>query len=291
MPSAHGGARPAHEPGRGETPTDELHAAVQRYYRVVAPLYDQEPVERGERFWAAVAAEHPRCRVLELGAGTGRVTALLAARAARVVAVDLSFDMLERARRRLGGFRNVQLVLEDMRDLAFRVRFDLVVSADADGHLLTDADRVRTFAGVARQLLPGGRFVLDAFWLPETEVAAAAEGRRVREHFSALAGQPLRVRESWRCDPRSRRCMVRYEYRQPGRRPVVAEFQARYWSFDELRARCGEAGLTIEAVWGDFDRAPWDERTSPRLIVQARAGRRGRGRAGGARHSPPSSSS
>jgi SAM-dependent methyltransferase len=258
--------------GAGEAPSDELRAAVQRYYRATAPLYDLEPVERGERFWAAVAAEHHGRRVLELGAGTGRVTALLAARAGRVVAVDLSFDMLERAKRRLRGFRNVQLVLGDMRDLAFRERFDLIVSADADGHLLTDGDRARTFAGVARQLLPGGRFVLDAFWLPEPEVAAAAEGRRVREHVSPLAGRPLRVRESWRCDPRSRRCLVRYEYRLPSRRPVVAEFEARYWSVDELRARCAEAGLTIEAVWGDFDRAPWDERTSPRLIVQARGG-------------------
>jgi hypothetical protein len=53
---------------------------------------------------------------------------------------------------------------------------------------------------------------------------------------------------------------------------VVADYQARYWSLDELRARCTEAGLTIEAVWGDFDRAPWDERTSPRLIAQARRG-------------------
>jgi SAM-dependent methyltransferase len=271
-PAAHRGAPPAHEPGRGDAPADEARVSVQRYYRVVAPLYDQEPVERGERFWAAVAAEHRRCRVLELGAGTGPVTALLAARAAWVVAVDLSFDMLERARRRLRGFRNVQLVLADMRDLAFRARFDLIVAADADGHLLTDGDRARTFAGVARHLLPGGRLVLDALWLSETEAAAAAAGRRVREQVSVLAGGPLRVRESWRCDPRSRRCVVRYEFRLQGRALVVAEFQARYWSLDELRARCTEAGLTIEAVWGDFDRAPWDERTSPRLIVQARGG-------------------
>ena len=205
------------------------------------------------------------------------VTALLAARAARVVAVDVSFDMLERARRRWAASGTSSSVLEDMRDLAFRVRFDLVVSADADGHLLTDADRVRTFACVARQLLPGGRFVLDAFWLPETESRppprAAACASISPPSPPAARGQVVALRSSLAAVHGALRVP------EPGRRPVVAEFQARYWSFDELRARCGEAGLTIEAVWGDFDRAPWDERTSPRLIVQARGGE-GPGRAG-----------
>ena len=254
-------------PGAGGA---DRRAAVQRYYRAVAALYDREPADRGERFWAAVAAEHPGGRVLELGAGTGWVTALLAPHAARVVAVDLSLDMLQRARRRLAGARNVVLVLADMRDAAFDARFDLVVSADADGHLLTDDDRARTLAQVARHLAPGGRFVLDAFWLSPKAAAAAAAGRYVRERAARRGGAPLRVREVWRCDPRTRRCTVRYEYRLRGRAPIAAECQVRYWSLDELRAQCALAGLRIEGVWGGFDRAPWDEYRSSRLLVQAR---------------------
>jgi ubiquinone/menaquinone biosynthesis C-methylase UbiE len=50
----------------------------------------------------AAATKHSD-RVLEIGCGTGAVTALLQARGASVTAIDQSPDMLERAKLRLGG--------------------------------------------------------------------------------------------------------------------------------------------------------------------------------------------
>jgi ubiquinone/menaquinone biosynthesis C-methylase UbiE len=50
---------------------------------------------------ADAAARKPGDRVLEIGCGTGAVTALLVARGAQVTAIDQSPEMLEQARRRL----------------------------------------------------------------------------------------------------------------------------------------------------------------------------------------------
>jgi ubiquinone/menaquinone biosynthesis C-methylase UbiE len=50
---------------------------------------------------AKTAAPQPGARVLEIGCGTGAVTALLAERGARVTAVDQNPEMLEQASRRL----------------------------------------------------------------------------------------------------------------------------------------------------------------------------------------------
>lgn len=243
---------------------------VQRYYRAVAPFIDREIGNHGQRFWARIAAEHRGAQVLELGAGTGRVTEALAIQAAEVVAVDLSLDMLRHARQRLARYDNVRLVAADMRRLVFRRRFGLVVCADADCHLLGDADRAAMLRLVAEHLAPEGRFILGAMWLPPDEARAAAMGQRVREYRTEAAGEPLRVREQWRCNRRSRRCTVRYEYRTPGHRPVVAEYEARYWSPDELRTQLARAGLAVQALWGDYDGAPWDPRRSPSLLVSAR---------------------
>lgn len=52
---------------------------------------------------AVAAARKPGDRVLEIGCGTGTVTALLQARGARVTAIDQSPEMLEQARARLAG--------------------------------------------------------------------------------------------------------------------------------------------------------------------------------------------
>ena len=54
---------------------------------------------------ATAVARRPGAEVLEIGCGTGAVTARLVARGARVTAVDQSPEMLEQARARLAGER------------------------------------------------------------------------------------------------------------------------------------------------------------------------------------------
>ena len=139
------------------------NSEVAEYYRRVAPFYDAELKDRGdEDFWSALGTRAAGKRVLELGAGSGRVTALVARGAGRIVALDLSPEMLRLARQRLRGQTNVSLVLGDMRQLPFRCTFDVVIAADDPfSHLVEDEDRARALAAVARHLAPEGRFVLD----------------------------------------------------------------------------------------------------------------------------------
>ena len=159
-----------------------------------------------------------------------------------------------------------------MRTLAFRQPFDLIVAAnDPLSHLVDAADRDRTLQVVARNLAPGGRFVLDALWLsPDEASAVASVGGRVRRQTTSLHGHRLRVVERWaRPDGLGSCCHARYEYRRAGRRPVVAEFDARDWSPAELTGRFSRAGLAITRVWGSYQRTAWDAGRSTQLIVEA----------------------
>jgi SAM-dependent methyltransferase len=209
--------------------------------------------------------------VLELGAGTGRATAFLARAASRVVALDLSLDLAAVARRRLAGIPGASVLVADMRQVRLAARFDLVVAVDDPFvHLIEDDDRDRALATVARHLAPGGRFVLDAAWLspPRRRAAARPPGLRVERRHGAHG--ELAVREEWRCEAGSRRCAVRFAYLLHGEPVAAAEFPGRLWSLAEMERRFRRAGLAITALWGDYDRRPWDRITSPRLIAEAR---------------------
>jgi SAM-dependent methyltransferase len=246
--------------------------AIRDYYRRVLPFYDLELAGRGDgALWEWAAGTPPGCRVLELGAGTGRATARLARAAGQVVALELTLEMIAVARRRLAGRSNVWFVAADMRDAAFRSRFDLVVAVDDPFvHLTEDEDRDRAMGTAARHLLPGGRFLLDAAWFsPGQRHAAGGPGGLVKE--SSAAGG-LAVRETWCCDPQARLCTASYEYSRNGRRVEKASFPARLWSREELEHRARAAGLQVTHLWGDYDRRPWDRATSPRLIAQLRRG-------------------
>lgn len=239
---------------------------VRRYYRTVSRFIDRERLARPDReLWRRLAAEHAGGWGLDLGCGTGRVTLELAGSLAGVVGVDLSPEMIGRARRRLRGAR-AWLVVADMRSLTLARRFDLITAAnDPFAHLSGDRERDRTLAVVAAHLAAGGRFVLDAHWFrPDRLEQALSEPGLVVEH----RGRGLDVRESWRCD-REGGCSARYEYRRAGELVGEAEFRSRHWSIEEVRSRFARAGLEITALWGDFSRSPWHPETSRHLVVAA----------------------
>jgi trans-aconitate methyltransferase len=100
-------------------------------------------------------APHPGERVLDLGCGTGHLTAQIAATGAVVLGLDRSSEMIAEARR---AHPDLRFEVADARALDFVGAFDAVFS-NAALHWVQEADAVA--AGVARALKPGGRFVAE----------------------------------------------------------------------------------------------------------------------------------
>jgi SAM-dependent methyltransferase len=95
--------------------------------------------------------------VLDVGCGAGQ-TALQAAQVAEhVLGVDVSEEMIERARERAAGAENVEFVLGDAQSQSFEeAGYDLAISRCG---LMFFADPVAAFANIRRALRPGGRLV------------------------------------------------------------------------------------------------------------------------------------
>jgi trans-aconitate methyltransferase len=96
-------------------------------------------------------APRPGERILDLGCGDGALTERIAARGADVVGIDSSPDLLEAAR-----MRGLRVIAMDGQALSFSREFDGVLT-NAALHWMPDAEAV--IEGVARALVPGGRFV------------------------------------------------------------------------------------------------------------------------------------
>lgn len=259
------------DPGRKMDRRGRSGRAIRAYYERIADYMELALAARGDvAFWRRIARRRPG-RALEVGAGTGRITRLLAPDRELVVAVDLSPEMLRRARRTLSGFPSVRLVASDIRELHLAARFDLAVAAnDPLAHLLDGRDRDRALERIAAHLSPGGRFLLDALWLPPgaAREAASPDGRRLERRVER-EGKELEVRELWRCDPRTRCCRVRYTYVSGGDVLAEAATEMRPWSPGELRRRLGRAGLRTVALHGDYAGRPWSPETAEILLVEA----------------------
>lgn len=119
-------------------------------------------------------------RILELGAGTGRVAIDLAQRGHSVVGLDISAPMLAQAEAKRAALapevaQRLRFVRGDMAALALNDSFDLVVASYyALAHLPAGTAWRNTFRGVAAHLAPGG---LAAFHMPLAQKMEAAPPR------------------------------------------------------------------------------------------------------------------
>jgi SAM-dependent methyltransferase len=136
-------------------------------YDAFAPAYDLYTRGYDYATWMAnveaVARRHGLLgqRLLDVGCGTGKSFLPMLDRGYEVTAFDVSPAMVERAREAAAGSCATVLVA-DVRDLPVLGRFDFATSMDdALNYLLTEEELRMAFAGVARNLRPGGLFAFD----------------------------------------------------------------------------------------------------------------------------------
>jgi trans-aconitate methyltransferase len=94
-------------------------------------------------------------RILDLGCGTGHLTARIADTGAEAVGIDSSPEMIAEARKL---FPDIRFEVADARDFAFDEPFDAVLS-NAVLHWVKPPEAA--IACVRRALAPGGRFVAE----------------------------------------------------------------------------------------------------------------------------------
>jgi len=110
--------------------------------------------EHGESLIELLAPQ-PGERILDVGCGSGQLTARIAATGAVVIGLDRSAEMLAEARK---NFPSVEFRLADAANFEIEEPVDAVFS-NAALHWMKDAAGVA--ASIARALKPGGRFVAE----------------------------------------------------------------------------------------------------------------------------------
>ena len=217
-------------------------------YDAIARLYDpwSASVTEDVSFYVeeALACGGP---VAELGVGTGRIAIPTALAGIQVIGVDSSAGMLavcaERARE-AGVASRLDLRLGDLRRPPVTEIVSLVTCPfRAYLHLSTDAERLGAL-GAARGLLrPGGQLVFDVF-VPSQEDIDETNGRWIEREPGILE------RADWDLEEQTLTLSVRGE---EGESTMVL------WWLEPARwhALIAEAGFTVDACYGWFDRRPY----------------------------------
>jgi len=240
-------------------------------------LYDlQHDRYRDDLAFYRRLAEDQAGPVLELGAGTGRVTLALAALGLPLVAVEPHPAMRARAAERLAAAavtqpelaERVRLVDADARTLELDERFALVLAPFNTLMHLERLDEQDAALQRARQHLDaGGAFACDVYaprFGPDGVV-------RVEADWSRLAGGQTDLLLWQHHDPVQQVVLSHHRLDEVGGDGLVrrrrATLRQRYYQRFELERALRAAGFSDVRSYGDFDRGPVREASSVWVMV------------------------
>ena len=241
-------------------------------YSRVADLYDSYVRVDSDVPFFVEEATAVRGEVLELTSGTGRVSLPLVEAGVRLTCVDNSPEMLAVLRHKLAA-RGLQaeVVEQDICALDLGRRFELVlIPFHAFSELSDTGDQRQALARIAGHLAPDGRLVVTLRNGRLHQVVGEG-GLRLLADCPRDGGGRLLV--WWQSvDPhqpgRAAGLELFEEYDAAGRLvgKRVADVRFRVFSRDEFAALADDAGYRVVALYGDYQRSPFDEAHSPYLV-------------------------
>lgn len=269
----------------GEGEHDLLAIGTTDHYLDTA-LYDFEYADRVEdiRWYRTLARDRgDALDILELGAGTGRISCPLAADGHRVIALDSMPAMLEALTKRARGegvADRIRTVHADMRELPLESNSVEIVIAPFNAlmHLYDWHSLLRCFREVERVLVPGGAFAFDV-QIPDLEwLRWDPEARHAITRFvHPKTGEKLIYSTNHTYDQATQVCHIRiyYDEAPPGGRKFVppakpkrlVHLAHRQIFPEEVRMLVATAGLTLLALNADFTDRPLDHAKESQVAV------------------------
>jgi SAM-dependent methyltransferase len=227
-------------------------------------------------FYRELARRRGAARILELGAGSGRVTIPLARAGREVVAVDRSPAMLARLSARVAGLppavaRRITIVEGDLRDFEAPGTFPLVIAAfNVVEHLYTRGEVAAFLGRVAAHLEPTGALAFDV-QMPDLAWLLRDPWKRwARTRFKdPVTGRATYYSTNHEYDPVGQIALIRLYYEPAdGEGPTrVVKLSQRKFFPAELEALLAHGGFRVAERYGDFTGRPLDASAESQVIV------------------------
>lgn len=201
--------------------------------------------------------------VLDLCCGTGRHSIIMRKQGWSMVSLDLSKNLLAIAKQRMKK-EGVEfpLVRADMRCFPFRGQvFDVVICMFTSfGYLPSEREDLKSFREMRRTLRESGRFLLDVINIDHvTRVFHEREWGEF-EPFYLLEQRSLDLRRSMLL---SQWTIIRKDTREVRH----VQHNLRLYNFQRLKKMLGEAGLTVEQVYGGYDKKAFSQDASRMILL------------------------
>lgn len=212
--------------------------------------------------------------ILELGCGSGRVILTLAQAGHNIVGVDHDPGMLSFLRKRAQAQQldEVEIVQADMKNFCLAQRFALILVPCNTFSTLRPDEQLATVEQNREHLASGGIFIAS---MPNPHLLTILPQQgEIQEESSfrhPLSGYPVQVLSQWERTQTGVTFWWHYDHLLPNGRVERNTMSAEHFLREtgEIVGTFEQAGLAIDATYGDYDCTPHGAET-PYLIVVSR---------------------
>ncbi len=213
--------------------------------------------------------------VVELGAGTGRLTLPLARHGRLVHAVEPAASMRERLLDKVSRHAELQIVVEDALAETFSTSSSpprlIVFPFNGLLHIGNRATLDRSLRHIYDRLADHGHFALDItgpYW--ETIRRGRIGWGRVDERVHPTSGRRFLTSDRSAYDPATRTMHIDIRYALVDDDVIFQTALTQHmWTTGEMLHAVEDAGFVVEEAYGDVDFSAFNE-GSPRLMLSAR---------------------
>jgi SAM-dependent methyltransferase len=251
------------------------------FYATIARFYDAEHHDKTEDldFYTEMAEEAGDAPILIIGSGTGRIQFSLAEQGFTVHGIEQETAMLERAQNRLAANPQLRERMVFHQGDALRVRLDIrfgltIIPYNTLMHFHTQDTQVALLSRIRSWMADDGLLAVD---LPNAGEAFAAQdtgavtlermflepesGHLVMQHSVSYLDRVQQLMEvTWIYDEVTADGTVKR---------TLAPVVNRYYFEPEIRLLLNQTGFSVEEIYGDLDRIPFED-GCPRMVVVAR---------------------
>ena len=213
-------------------------------------------------------------RVLDVGCGTGMHSIEFGRRGYEVVGIDVSEDMINRAREKAKGMENVKFLVGDASNMELR-GFDVAIAMyGVISYFTEDESLVKLLGAVRRSLVDGGLFIFDTW-----NILGVIEKRVYYEMPTPelrKSGNSLAIKESsWKIDLKDQIAALDIGWSiidlSRGSVDIMDhKIRLRLFTPREIRYILRSCGFSLCEIYPDYEIVPFSG-SSPEMVVVAKA--------------------
>ena len=239
----------------------------------VAPFYDTYAQATFDIPFFLQETTKSSGEVLELMAGTGRVSLPLVRAGVQLTCVDNAPEMLTRLRQKLAQEQlSAQVYEMDVRDLALDKQFDLIILPfHSFSELVSPTDRKQALERIYEHLASGGRFICTLHNPPQRLRTIDGQLRLVGTYPDLASRTKLLFWSLSTYDETTHLVHASQFYEQYNSNGILQEKRLLQITFvllrrEEFETLATTIGFKVLALYGDYAYTPFQDEASPYMI-------------------------